>query len=304
MKYFFQSYFLALLVLVLNRQLASGQLCNNYYTIFSGDTCDNIAGAYRITTAYLQTLNPTINCLSLVPGTRICVPAVGSGAININTLPCTSYYTVFSGDSCDNIAAAYRITTSTLLLLNSGLNCQNLLAGTRLCVSSSSGSTIINTVTCSNYYTIFSGDSCDNIAAAFRISTAYLLTLNPTLNCAALIPGTRICVPLVAPTTTTTTVINTVTCSNYYTIFSGDTCDNIAAAYRITTSYLISLNPTINCANLVAGLRICVPFGSTTTVINPVACSNYYTIFSGDTCDNIAAAYRITTAYLLSLNPT
>ena len=165
---------------------------------------------------------------------------------------CQNFYTINAGDICDNIAAAFRTTTSTLQLLNPSLNCAfSLPAGTQICVPfvnnniiSTTASPIINAATCAtnNFYTIFSGDICDNIAGAFKTTTATLLQLNPGLNCAALSVGQRICVPSVS-SSSGFQPIQTVCANNVYTVFSGDTCDNIAGAFRTTTALLVQLNP-------------------------------------------------------------
>lgn len=180
-------------ITILNLNLSVDCQCQNFYTINLGDSCDNIAAAFRTTTSTLQLLNPSLNCAStLNTGTQICVPYVNNNIISttssspiINTATCVTniFYTIFSGDICDNIAGAFNTNIATLLQLNPGLNCGALNVGQRICVpsSSSSGGTFqpIQTVCANNVYTVFSGDTCDNIAGAFRTTTAFLLQLNP-----------------------------------------------------------------------------------------------------------------------------
>ena len=65
----------------------------------------------------------------------------------------------------------------------------------------------------------------------------------------------------------------------------------------------------LNCANIIAsiGQRICVPAVNNniaTTASPGTNCVNFYTIFSGDTCDNIAGAFRTTVTGLQQLNPS
>ena len=157
--------------------------CQNVYTINSGDSCSNIAGAFRTTVAILQSLNPSLNCASPATGQQICVPYVNNNIVTPSpTTTCSNFYTVFSGDTCDNIAGAFRTTTANLLTLNPGLNCQSLSIGQRLCVPAVNNNNISPQVVCANFYTIFSGDTCDNIAGAFRTTTAFLLQLNPGIS--------------------------------------------------------------------------------------------------------------------------
>ena len=293
--------------------------CANYYQLFTGDSCDTIAAAFRVTTQTLLALNPTLNCLSLPIGQYICVPSISSSGGSTGqsssatfVLPsCLNYYRIYSGDSCDTIASAYQVTTQTLYSLNpQGLNCQSLQSGQVICVPPIQGASatttpsqqvIANPSSCTNYYLLFYGDSCDTIASAYQITTQTLLALNPTLNCQSLPIGQIICVPSLATSSSTTS------CANYYQLFVGDSCPTIASAFGTTVQGLVALNPTLNCQTLPVGQYICVPAiggGSTTAAATTTTCNNYYRIFGGDSCDVIASAFRITTQALLALNPT
>ena len=115
-----------------------------------------------------------------------------------------------------------------------------------------------------------------------------------------------------------TTTPSNQACLNYYTLFAGDTCDryfndtnltlknvlililkknlSIALAYRSTIQDLLNLNSNLNCQYLAIGQQICVPpLDQNTFPTNPVnptlpvnpTCSNYYTIFNGDSCERL-----------------
>ena len=191
----------------------------------------------------------------------------------------TGTYTVFSGDNCQNIISAYKTTLDVLTQvnkfkfgilhfklgtnihfkkLNPGLNCNNLQVGQKLCVPSVNNNNnngfipIVtpSTTTCTNFYTVFSGDSCQNIAGAFKTTIDGLQSLNPSLNCASLQVGSRICVPTVNSNSGGSFIPIVSPCSNFYTVFSGDSCQNIAGAFRTTINNLQVLNPSLNCNNL------------------------------------------------------
>jgi LysM repeat protein len=170
------------------------------------------------------------------------------------------------------------------LSLNPNLNCQNLQAGQQICVPTIDQPINPNPPsTCTNFYTVFPGDTCDSIASAFRTTVQNLLSLNPNLNCQSLPIGQQICVPNVDSVNPN----NPNTCANYYTLFQGDTCDSIAAAFKITVQALLALNPTLNCQSLPTGSLICVPSVDGNNPVNPIqGCSFFYVIFSGDTCDS------------------
>ena len=115
--------------------------------------------------------------------------------------------------------------------------------------------------------------------------------------------GQRICVPAVNNNVVTTALPPTA-CStgNFYVITSFDSCTSIGTTFGTTGTTIQQLNPNLNCVSLPlpAGQRICVPNNS--NVQN--TCTNFYTIFSGDTCINIAGAFRTTIAGLQQLNPS
>ena len=126
------------------------------------------------------------------------------------------------------------------------------------------------------------------------------------LNCASLFNqiGQRICVPAVNNNIATTASPATCSTNNFYFVQSTDSCNSISAIFSITTANLQSLNPGLNCLTLPFGQRICVPSLNNVVTPAPINCPNTYTIFSGDSCANIAGAFRTTIAGLQQLNPS
>ncbi|KAF8129696.1 hypothetical protein K438DRAFT_1444615, partial [Mycena galopus ATCC 62051] len=110
--------------------------------------------------------------------------------------------------------------------------------------------------TCTQTYTVQSGDTCPAIAASVGLTISQLLALNPSLNpaCTNLAIGQVLCV------TGGTGGGDGGTCTQTYTVKSGDTCSAIAASQGLTVSQLLALNPSINsgCTNLSIGQVLCV----------------------------------------------
>ncbi len=75
-------------------------------------------------------------------------------------------------------------------------------------------------------------------------------------------------------------------CTNFYTIFPSDSCSSLVTVFQISVQNLLSFNPGLDCANLVSGTTICVAFtnDNTTPSQNPT-CTNYYQVFTGDSCE-------------------
>jgi LysM domain len=181
-------------------------------------------------------------------------------------------------------------------------------------------------------YTIQTGDTCNSIALAQNVTSASILTGNPTAvnNCSALIPGDVICLPL--------------TCGPLYELESSDTCASIESSYDLASNSLRQYNPCIdfNCDNLqvvteILGSMIClgaqgatfantnssipgapssssISTGLTQYVTLPPAnstvangttqyCGIWYTAVQGDTCAMICTHQSIPSSLFLQCNP-
>jgi len=219
-------------------------ICDNFYTLFNGDTCNSIAIAYKTTIQGLLSLNPTLNCNFLPIGQQICVPSAEATPVTpvIPITPTCNYlYTLFPGDSCDSLAIAYKTTVIELITLNPTLSCNNLPIGQKICVPFVDSPNIPISPTCTNYYTIFGTDTCQSISLAYATSIDVLLSLNPSLNCNHLPFGTTICVPQINnPLPTPAPVQPIQSCSNFYTTFYGDSCDKLVSYSLLEFTVLIN----------------------------------------------------------------
>ncbi|KAJ7636394.1 hypothetical protein FB45DRAFT_741647 [Roridomyces roridus] len=216
---------------------SSDPVCSEIYTVVSGDTCGAIETKTGVSDAQLHSLNPFINndCSNLVIGLPLCV-SPGS------TSPpsgCTQMYTVVSGDTCGAIESKTGISDATLHSLNPTINnaCSNLQIGQTLCVGGGSNPPPSD---CSETYTVVSNDTCAVIESKTGTSDATLHSLNPTINsdCTNLQVGQNLCV----------SGGSSGSCTQTYTVASGDTCFAIESRFGISDTTLHSLNPSIDSA--------------------------------------------------------
>jgi len=216
-------------------------------------------------------LNPGINCNALVPGNTVCVAAGsgsgGGGGGGGTTGGCSRSHTIQSGDSCWKIWTDNGLSEQELYSLNPGINCNALVPGNTVCVAAGSGGGGGGgggtTGGCSRSHTIQSGDSCWKIWTDNGLSEQELYSLNPGINCNALVPGNTVCVAAGSGGSGGGGGGGTTGgCSRSHTIQSGDSCWKIWTDNGLSEQELYSLNPGINCNALVPGNTVCVAAGS------------------------------------------
>ncbi|KAF7343589.1 hypothetical protein MSAN_01979400 [Mycena sanguinolenta] len=91
-------------------------------------------------------------------------------------------------------------------------------------------------------------------------------------------------------------------CSQSYTVVSGDSCSAIEAKTGVSDSQLHALNPSINsgCTNLGIGQVLCLSTGGS----SGGGCASTYTVVSGDTCAAIEAKTGVSDSQLHAANPS
>ncbi|KAJ7021251.1 hypothetical protein C8F04DRAFT_271090 [Mycena alexandri] len=298
--------------------------CGYYYNIAEGDTLASIANISDNTEADLISWNVELATAVPAVGEAVCVIfPTGNYTLfpetppeNVSpfaTIECADYYTTVANDSCDTIAAAQDISSEQFLALNPGLTCAGLLAGAAYCdfpltpilntgpPSNLAAGSLKN---CTTYYTIASGDSCTTADQKFDIALADLLRWNTALtsSCTTIGLGEAYCVAGGGDT-----------CSNIYTVASGDSCGTIETKFGIALTDIIAWNPylTSSCA-IQIGENLCVSGPpATTTPAGPPSntaagtlenCTEYYTIASGDNCTSVDEKFDIALADLLRWN--
>lgn len=135
--------------------------CSKTHSIVAGDTCYDIAAAAGISETVFESYNPGINCGLLQLGQVVCTAGsyvtgtptkTTATATATSTQGCTKKHLITNSDLCYTIAQNAGITTAQLLSYNKGLNCNNLKAGTSVCIAVGPGGglfPIIPVYTCS-----------------------------------------------------------------------------------------------------------------------------------------------------------
>jgi LysM repeat protein len=274
------------------------------------------------------------------PVTNVTLPNTASSSSNASQT-CISgrTYTVKPGDTCQTIAATYRVATGTLTIINALLpDCSNLLSDQKLCLPQA----------CDTYL-VRQGDTCASIAASFGLTIASLIAYNPAINggCTNLIAGTNICLSPAAGTYTPTTISGVTTspagqyasstvpapgptaagttknCGMYYRVYPGDICQKISLNNSITVELFLQINSGVkaSCDNLVPGLYYCVKpilgwnltdTGPSTTAAPPApthsgttgACYTWYIVQPGDYCALLQASFGLTFEQFRAWNPS
>ncbi|CAI7783946.1 unnamed protein product, partial [Closterium sp. NIES-54] len=168
------------------------------YTIVQGDTCASIATIFGVTQAYLNVVNPDLECNTLTPGQQICVQ---TGTPQVQS--CTNYYTVSPGETCNDVMInTYPpISASQLYQYNPGLICTSdtsqRLVGQAVCVDSA---LLAGATSCKSdrYYTVVRGDTCGSVACKiYGCSSSLMSSLNGGWVCTSfsLYVGKVLCKP-------------------------------------------------------------------------------------------------------------
>ncbi|KAH8200951.1 hypothetical protein TruAng_004889 [Truncatella angustata] len=228
------------------------------YEVQAGDSCISISAAQNVSTGLLASTNAlNQNCTYLTIGQNLCLPES------------CEVYMVQQNDTCDSIVDSLtrEVTATTFISWNTNLNSQCLniasLMGTYICISPPGTASIpsyfplmtattavavpTNAVTTSNtdcgyWYTIESGDECEDIVDAYGISLDDFYFLNPQLggSCSSLWLGNAYCVEAVGSIKTYSGYNSTTSSRNYTTL--GSTIDTISTrtVNRTTTHFFYS----------------------------------------------------------------
>lgn len=100
--------------------------------------------------------------------------------------------------------------------------------------------------------------------------------------------------PTPTPTTTAVSSPSPTSCTYPYIVKAGDDCYNIALEYNISVSQILTQNPELDSfCDITVGELLCLP----------PACTETYTVESGNTCSVIDSMFNITYAQLEEYNP-
>ncbi|EMD87309.1 hypothetical protein COCC4DRAFT_59180 [Bipolaris maydis ATCC 48331] len=213
---------------------------------------------------------------------------------------CDSFYYVKSDNSCENIAKFNGISTARFLSWNpsAGSDCTGLWVNAYACISiightptsvapmtTTTGNGIATSPSiqygmvrnCDSFYMVKSGDTCDKISSSNSITSAQLISWNPTVGSScgsftfAFLSSDTHPTTTKAPVTTTKPGNGLTTpapyrtgmktsCKIFHFVASGETCATISAKYKITTANFAKWNPAVGStyAGLWASTYACV----------------------------------------------
>ncbi|KAH8891699.1 hypothetical protein GQ53DRAFT_720373 [Thozetella sp. PMI_491] len=174
------------------------------------------------------------------------------------------------------------------------------------------------------------GGNCDKLSnqTSFCLAVATTPKARPSTKTSTVVPTavtTTVSLPLPSNGVNTPVPFQdgmTESCSAFYLTKKGDTCGGIATSHGISLQDFISWNPGVggaSCPTLWADAYVCVnvlgrpptrtKVGNGVNTPAPIQsgmteqCKSFYLVQKGDTCEDIAARYRITVTQLLDWNP-
>ncbi|PVF93364.1 glycoside hydrolase/deacetylase, partial [Serendipita vermifera] len=278
--------------------------------------------AYETVTGYFGTKDDSWTCedpqttTSSTPASTSTSTATATATASNLPSGCASMYITPSKTTCDAVGSQFSVSANAIKSANSFVNCADIWQGTTLCIptpdsptatgtgtttatSSSSAATQSASAVCTSRYTARAGDTCASIGSQFGLTVHDVETANTFLNCNDIWVNTPICIVGGSTATgTSSSVAATPTCASTYTSAAGDTCASIASKHGLTASNIQSANTFLDCNNIWAWTRICIPPGG-----NPVSqCTRTYTSKLGDTCESIGREYGTTASQIQAWN--
>ena len=302
-------------------------LCRSLKTIVAGDTCYNIWTTSNLSQDQFLSQNPGISCDKLQIGQKVCVDQIPissyqNTASTNNSSSCTSSKTIVAGDTCFQIWTAARISENTFKSLNPKLNCDNLVIGQSVCVSTdasyssyssfpppTSQNQSVQSFSASfcpsnHFITVSKGDTCSKFWTSIPgLSESLFLQLNPDINCNDLKINQQVCIGQVA----NHAAVN----PSYYQGY-----DTINPNHRygpLHSSRVSQVQNQYQHQNQVASIAAQVPpelqiparrrRDAVSSSSSPVTCKMYHTIQVGESCYSIWTAFGLSVNQFTALNP-
>ncbi len=263
------------------------------YTIKSGDTLYKLAITYNTTVEAIMAINPGINPNNLQIGQQICIP--GMTPPPPTQCPAGTFpYTIKAGDTLYNLAIRYNTTVEAIIVVNPGINPNNLQIGQRICIPGM----VPPPPTCpvgTFPYTIKAGDTIYMLAITYNTTVEAILAVNPGINPNNLQIGQVICIPRGGTP-------QPPPCNGlFYVVRPGDTLFSIAAMFNIPLATLMAANPGVDPNNLMVGQLICIP----RIEPPPISCPGgmIYVVRANDNLGTILLRFNVSVMDLMAANP-
>lgn len=110
--------------------------CSETYYSKKGDTCDSIESLYDLEVGDILAANTFLTCTDIWENTPICIPADDCSTIPATT-ECKSTYNSVPNDTCDSLDQKFNLPSGTIKSANSFVTCDDIWAGTPLCIPDS-----------------------------------------------------------------------------------------------------------------------------------------------------------------------
>ncbi|OBT71284.1 hypothetical protein VF21_09606 [Pseudogymnoascus sp. 05NY08] len=268
--------------------------CNKFYAVVTGDDCETVAAAFKITKQQFLAWNPAVSsdcATNFWLGESYCVGTGKAGVSStkstkstnsdaphttVHTKPdkptqtgticnCNKWYDVVEGDDCGTIATVFGIRLADFLKMNPAVSSDcatNFWLGNSYCVGTSTGACPTSTSTKPH--------------STSTISSSYSIIPQPSSSYVQVTRSTATSWP---PTQTQAGQVPY--CNKWKLVYPGDTCASIQARYSTSMSLddFKSWNPALGakCTNLFANYYVCVGIQSQTSAThNTTATSQWY----------------------------
>ncbi|OBT87560.1 hypothetical protein VE02_03777 [Pseudogymnoascus sp. 03VT05] len=271
--------------------------CNKFYAVVTGDDCETVAAAFKITKQQFLAWNPAVSSdctTNFWLGESYCVGTGKAGVSStkstkstkstnsdaphttVHTKPdkptqtgticnCNKWYDVVEGDDCGTIATVFGIKLADFLKMNPAVSSDcatNFWLGNSYCVGTSTGACTTSTSTKPH--------------STSTISSSYSIIPQPSSSYVQVTRSTATSWP---PTQTQAGQVPY--CNKWKLVYPGDTCASIQARYSTSMSLddFKSWNPALGakCTNLFANYYVCVGIQSQTSAThNTTATSQWY----------------------------
>ena len=211
--------------------------------------------------------------------------------------------TVKPGDTLSQIAARHNVSLKALMRLNGITNSNHVVAGSTLKLPGSSSS---NTNSGSGRHKVTSGETLSSIAARYKVRQQDLIALNNLRDANNIYIGQTLKLPGSASSGIRAS-------ASRHKVTRGETLGTIAVRYKVRQQDLIALNNLRDANHVELGQTLKLPQGAVipkpkpTAKPKPVAIkakpnATSHTVARGQTLTQIARAYDVSVASLISIN--
>jgi LysM repeat protein len=238
--------------------VATGAQADTTHVVTPGESLTSVAADDGVSINALAGANRLKPNARLIAGAILRIPPRGTGyragdAPRAAAAPAPARsYTVRRGDTLSGLAARAGVSVNSLARLNRISPHALLITGATIKLPATPAAS--RPAPATHGYRVRPGDTLSGVAAASRVSTAYLARLNHLSPHAFLIAGATITVPGTAPAPVAATPT-----THPYVVQPGDTLSAVAARAGVSDGELAHLNHVSPHAFLIAGATMTVP---------------------------------------------